>query len=130
MGAESGIGGIDVELVISEDAAKRCMVSEIDRVGQGAATILQLVASEGFQFEWTNRLQSGRAGGIKRSLHLSLTCFEFRDQAGKRPQVECLQVTDDVPDALQEAAPSRLRRTAVGCLKHTVIHASPRLDRA
>ena len=56
MGAEPGVGRIDVKLVTAEDSAKGCPVSEIDRIGQGAATIFELVASEGFQFERTDRL--------------------------------------------------------------------------
>src|SRR5882724_11690153 len=86
MGAEPGIRCIDVKLVTSENAAKRGPVPEINRIGQSAATILELVASDGFQFERTDQLQRGRAGELERRLDASLACFEFCDQTGKRLQ--------------------------------------------
>src|SRR4029077_681844 len=122
MGGEPRVGSIDVELVKAQDAAKRGLVAEINGIGQSAASIFELVAPEGFQLERTDRHQSDRSREAERLFDLSLACFEFGDQPGKGLQVQCLQLGDEIPDALQEASPLWLRRSAVGCLSHTVIH--------
>ena len=49
MGGEPRVGSIDVELVKAKDAAKRGLVTEINGIGQSAASIFEVVAPEGSQ---------------------------------------------------------------------------------